>query len=139
MAKIIFYEKPGCINNTRQKRILRKAGHTVIAKNLLTEDWSQRLDQLHEFFGEMPVNEWFNPSAPSIKEGLVNPNTVNAHQAVNLMLCDPLLIKRPLMQLVHNKMVGFNIQEVEHWVGVKGVASIEDVESCPKIRGEPDD
>lgn len=139
VAQIIFYEKLGCINNTRQKKILRKAGHTVVAKNLLTEDWNHRPDQLYEFFGEMPVNEWFNLSAPSIKERVVNPNMVSAHQAVNLMLCDPLLIKRPLMQVEHNKMVGFNIQEVEHWVGLKGAGSLKDVENCPKIRGETDD
>jgi hypothetical protein len=37
MATITFYEKPGCINNTRQKKLIAAAGHQVIAKNLLTE------------------------------------------------------------------------------------------------------
>ena len=37
MATITFYEKPGCINNTRQKKLLEAAGHQVVAKNLLTE------------------------------------------------------------------------------------------------------
>ncbi|MBI1424317.1 MAG: hypothetical protein GC149_12685 [Gammaproteobacteria bacterium] len=39
MAEIVFYEKPGCGNNTRQKALLAAAGHHVIARNLLTEPW----------------------------------------------------------------------------------------------------
>ena len=37
MATIVFYEKPGCGNNTKQKVWLAASGHTVLAKNLLTE------------------------------------------------------------------------------------------------------
>ena len=40
MAEVIFYEKPGCINNTKQKALLQAAGHLVDARNLLTESWS---------------------------------------------------------------------------------------------------
>ena len=40
MATVTFYEKPGCANNTRQKKLLAAAGHQVIAKDLLTEDWT---------------------------------------------------------------------------------------------------
>ena len=41
MATIFFCEKPGCINNTRQKTLLESAGHEVIARNLLAETWTQ--------------------------------------------------------------------------------------------------
>ena len=37
MAKVIFYEKPGCANNAKQKALLAAAGHEVEARNLLTE------------------------------------------------------------------------------------------------------
>ena len=40
MARILFYEKPGCTGNLRQKRLLVDAGHTVLARNLLTEPWT---------------------------------------------------------------------------------------------------
>ena len=40
MATVIFYEKPGCGNNTKQKVWLAASGHTVLAKNLLTEKWT---------------------------------------------------------------------------------------------------
>jgi len=38
MATVIFYEKPGCGNNTKQKVWLAASGHTVLAKNLLIEN-----------------------------------------------------------------------------------------------------
>jgi hypothetical protein len=39
MATVTFYEKPGCINNTRQKKLLVAVAHQVVALNLLTEAW----------------------------------------------------------------------------------------------------
>ena len=32
MAKVIFYEKPGCKNNTKQKTLLKAAGHQLNPK-----------------------------------------------------------------------------------------------------------
>lgn len=29
MAHLVFYEKPGCAGNARQKALLRAAGHTL--------------------------------------------------------------------------------------------------------------
>ncbi|WP_217995184.1 hypothetical protein [Methylogaea oryzae] len=37
MATVLFWEKPGCVNNARQKRLLQEAGHTVLARDLLAE------------------------------------------------------------------------------------------------------
>jgi nitrogenase-associated protein len=62
MATIIFYEKPGCINNTKQKALLAAAGHTVDARNLLTEPWTP--DRLQQFFGDRPISTCFNRTAP---------------------------------------------------------------------------
>ena len=72
MARIVFYEKPGCINNVRQKKLLRQAGHTIVARNLLSENWSADASQLQAFFAGKPVSEWFNRSAPAIKQGLIS-------------------------------------------------------------------
>jgi hypothetical protein len=35
MARVIFYQKLGCINNGKQKALLLAAGHEVEAHNLL--------------------------------------------------------------------------------------------------------
>ncbi len=131
MATVIFYEKPGCINNTRQKKLLRKAGHTVLEKSLLTENWAVKPQQLREFFGTRPVQQWFNRSAPAVKQGLVDPETIDGEQAITLMLADPLLIRRPLMQVGSEKMAGFDEQAVDRWIGLNGSGSNDDLESCP--------
>ena len=95
MATIQFYQKPGCATNARQKRMLEAAGHTVIAKSLLTERWS--VEALRGFFEAMPVQAWFNPASPRIKSGEIVPEKLDAASAVALMVDDPLLIRRPLV------------------------------------------
>ena len=41
MASVLFFEKPGCVNNTRQKALLAASGHSVWARNLLAEKWTR--------------------------------------------------------------------------------------------------
>ena len=53
MATVLFWEKPGCINNARQQQWLRAAGHEVIARNLLREPWGAA--RLRRFFDTLPV------------------------------------------------------------------------------------
>ncbi|MGZ8955943.1 MAG: ArsC/Spx/MgsR family protein [Methylovulum sp.] len=130
MATVYFYEKPGCINNTRQKKLLTAAGHQVVAKNLLTEIWKP--DRLRAFFGETAVRDWFNYSAPTIKYGDVDPETLTETEAVALMLENPLLIRRPLMQVDEQLMAGFDQQRVIDWIGLNETVSGQDLQSCPQ-------
>lgn len=131
MAIVVFYEKPGCANNTRQKALLAAAGHTVQAKSLLTEPWCA--ERLHAFFGELPVAQWFNPSAPRIKSGELNPAQLDAETALRLMLAEPLLIRRPLMEVGGDRRVGFDAAAVDAWIGLQSPAlGGEDLESCRK-------
>lgn len=67
MARIIFWEKPGCQGNARQKEILIASGHQLEVRNLLIEAWTPPL--LARFFGNRPVAEWFNPTNPRVKTG----------------------------------------------------------------------
>ncbi|NER79243.1 MAG: nitrogenase-associated protein [Leptolyngbya sp. SIO1D8] len=117
MATITFYEKPGCINNTKQRALLQAAGHQVEAHNLLTEPWSQ--ERLRRFFGDRPVIEWFNVTAPAIKSGQVNPSQLDEQTALALMQQDPLLIRRPLMQIGDHCEVGFDMAMVDRWIGLQ--------------------
>lgn len=54
MATVYFYEKRGCINNARQKKLLAVAGHRVIARNVLAEPWQKERSRV--FFGGEPVH-----------------------------------------------------------------------------------
>lgn len=130
MATVHFYEKPGCINNTRQKQLLAAAGHQVIAQDLLTKTWEKH--QLRLFFGDKPVSQWFNYSAPAIKLGDIQPDNVTEDEALTLMLENPLLIKRPLMQVGDEFMAGFDQLAVDNWIGLKEIQTNLDIETCPK-------
>jgi len=117
MATIHFYEKPGCINNTRQKVLLEAAGHQVIACNLLTEAWNPA--RLQSFFGQRPVDEWFNRSAPQVKSGEIIPEQLDCDSALRLMVENPLLIRRPLIQVGDRCAVGFETAEIDRWIGLQ--------------------
>lgn len=142
MATIIFYEKPGCINNTKQKALLRSAGHEVDDRSLLTEAWTS--DRLRRFFGDRPVAEWFNPTAPAVKSGSVRPELLDAEAALALMLQDPLLIRRPLVQVGDRCETGFDIPTIERWIGLEAASPErqsdrdnliqQDLQTCPNAR-----
>ncbi|MGF1643234.1 MAG: ArsC/Spx/MgsR family protein [Thiotrichales bacterium] len=130
MATVIFYEKPGCVNNARQKVLLREAGHQVEARNLLAEPWTR--ERLRGFFGDLPVAQWFNPSAPRVKSGEVDPEKLDERIALCWMIVDPLLIRRPLMEVGRERRVGFDPQAVERWIGLAALPAGTDLETCPK-------
>jgi len=140
MVTVIFYEKPGCINNSKQKALLQAAGHDVVAHNLLTEAWTR--DRLCQFFGDRPLVEWFNPTAPQIKTGEVNPTQLDADMALSLMLKHPLLIRRPLLQIGDRYEVGFNTILLEHLIGLQPILPTSEpmdqtlinqaLETCPR-------
>ena len=132
MAVVLFYEKPGCINNSKQKMLLAAAGHTVQAKSLLTEKWTA--ERLRAFFGDLPVAQWFNLSSPRIYGGEVSPEALDEQEALRLMLADPLLIRRPLMEVDSQRRVGFDPEAVERWIGLSSRTGGEDLETCPRKR-----
>jgi nitrogenase-associated protein len=129
MAEIWFYEKPGCINNTKQKALLRQSGHQVIACNLLEEPWQEEV--LRRFFADLPVSEWFNRTAPAVKSGKVDPDVLNEARALELMIEDPILIRRPLMRVGEEYRTGFDSDSVREWIGLSATDG-QDLESCPQ-------
>lgn len=137
MATVIFFEKPGCSNNTRQKRWLAASGHTVLVKDLLKENW--RKDELRPFFGELPVAQWFNPAAPRIKSGEVDPAGLDADTALSMMIREPLLIRRPLMKAGDQYRAGFDEEAVNCWLGLNGVRPAGDLETCRQLAPCPTD
>jgi len=127
VTTIIFYHKPGCATNARQKRMLEGAGHTVVAKSLLAEPWTT--EALRGFFGSTPVKAWFNPAAPRVKSGEIAPAKLDAAGAITLMLDDPLLIRRPLVEADGQRCAGFDREPV---TSLLGPSLDEDVESCSR-------
>lgn len=129
MAVIVFYEKPGCKGNLRQKTLLAAAGHTVLARSLKAESWTAA--RLLEFLGPLPVAAWFNRGAPAVKTGEIVPEALDKDAALALLLDNPLLIRRPLMEVGDSRQVGFDVPAVDAWVGLKGVTLPEgNIEAC---------
>ena len=132
MAAVIFYEKPGCINNTRQKGLLTAAGHELDVRDLLSEPWTA--ESLQPYLSGLPVADWFNRAAPAIKVGEIQPERLDVDEALSLLLADPLLIRRPLMRSGQRYMVGFDQQLVADWIGLVAEQESEDLEQCPRNR-----
>ncbi len=129
MSTLIFYEKPGCANNARQKLLLKNAGHEVVARNLLDEPWT--VERLRAFFGGLPVPDWFNRAAPRVKSGEIVPERLDADTALALMLAEPLLIRRPLMECDGKRIASFDMERVAAWIGAPRVRDEHgDLQTC---------
>jgi len=128
-----FFEKPGCINNRKQKDLLQAAGFDLKVQNLLTHGW--QVDSLREYFGELPLPQWFNPSAPRIKSEKIKPFLLSEEQALAEMVLDPLLIRRPLIGYGAMKQAGFDLN---YWLPLLEQSPVSvpdvpaDIETCPR-------
>jgi len=116
MAHVIFYEKPGCGGNAKQKALLTASGHTLDVRNLLAAPWTA--PELESYFGARPVAQWFNMAAPRVKSGEIDPATLTREQALAAMLAEPLLIRRPLMESGGRREAGFEHALVDAWLGL---------------------
>ncbi len=111
MSSVIFYEKPGCVTNRKQKAILQEAGLSLQVKNLLNHPWQRQ--ELASYFQDLPVDDWFNPSAPDVKNGQLQVHGLDSETALDLLINDPLLIRRPLLDVDGVRMAGFSPLKIE--------------------------
>ena len=141
MAKITFYAKSNCINNHKQIKLLKAAGHQVTERDILTETWAS--DELRGYFGSSPVNEWFNMTAPAIKSGRFSTDGISESQALEAMTNDPLLIRRPLMDIGGQKLCGFRKDELDQIIGLSPTVGHEqemqtlqneNITTCPFLK-----
>ena len=125
MKKVLFFEKPGCKGNAKQKAMLEEAGYELEVHSILKSDWDP--DELRTYFGELPVAEWFNWKSPKVKSGEVDPLSFCAADALALMIQEPLFIRRPLIKFGEQRMCGF-AEGVQQTLGI--LKPTEDMESC---------
>jgi nitrogenase-associated protein len=116
MVDVIFYAKPGCKGNARQVRVLEASGHDVIVRDLLAEPWTA--ERLLGFFGDRGAADWFNRSAVRVKSGEIVPESLSAGQAMALLLADPALIRRPLMEAAGERHAGWEPERIARWIGL---------------------
>jgi len=116
MARVEFYEKPGCAGNARQKALLAASGHEVVTHDLLATAWTAAT--LRPFFGTRPVAQWFNNAAPQVKSGAIQPEAMTAEAALAAMIANPILVRRPLMKVDERREAGFDQGVVAAWIGL---------------------
>jgi len=132
MATVLFYEKPGCRGNARQKEILLRAGHELEIRDLLSHPWTEQ--ELSAFLADLPVGEWFNRMDPRVKSGEIAPERFSPEAALKLLLADPVLIRRPLLQVGTRREVGFLLAVVDGWIGASPLEPV----ACGGSEGCPD-
>lgn len=128
MSALIFYEKPGCAGNQRQQAVLRSQGIAFQVRDLLSTAWTAA--RLRPFFGSKPVAAWFNLSAPKVKSGEIDIHALDEAGALALMLAEPLLIGRPLLEYGGLRQSGFNPGPVLDALGLR-LKPGQDLQSCP--------
>lgn len=145
MSNITFYEKPGCINNIKQKSLLRSAGHTVTSKNILTHFWTP--GELKKFLVGNDATQWFNLTAPIITSGALDYRVVTPLEALKLMAASPILIKRPLMVMEGKHIQGFDTVHIDKLIGLAPAPGAsesdirlrqENLTLCPRRETGPD-
>jgi len=134
MVEVIFYAKPGCKGNARQLRVLQASGHDVAVRDLLSEPWTAA--RLRGFFGERAVADWFNRSAVRVKSGEIVPERLSAEEAMALLLGDPALIRRPLIEAGGQRCAGWEPEHIARWIGL-GSQMSPGKEGCAAGAGSP--
>lgn len=130
MAFIQFFEKPGCINGEKQKRILSEAGNILECVDILEHPWSK--EELDSFFQAKEPTLIMNHTAPAIKNKEIVPASLQYDEAVSLMIKNPILIKRPLIRVDGLSIQGFTDERLIPYLG--SWDGKDDVITCPNLQ-----
>jgi nitrogenase-associated protein len=128
VTEVVFFEKPGCIGNARQKALLVRLGHRLQVRDLLQTPWTT--DALRGYLDGLPVRAWFNPSAPRVRDGDLDIDALDAAAALALLVAEPLLIRRPLIDSPYGRCAGFMPSPVLRALGVPDTAA--ELDNCAR-------
>ncbi|GAB3473641.1 ArsC/Spx/MgsR family protein [Azotobacter salinestris] len=126
---VIFYEKPGCGGNRRQKTLLQEHGVELEVRDLLSTPWTR--ERLEPFFAGLEKDAMVNTAAPKIKSGEVDVAALSRDELIEKMLAEPLLIKRPLLEVGETLVCGFDIPRLNALLNV-AMPVPEAINSCLK-------
>ncbi|WP_349573199.1 ArsC/Spx/MgsR family protein [Azotobacter salinestris] len=126
---VIFYEKPGCGGNRRQKTLLQEHGVELEVRDLLSTPWTR--ERLEPFFAGLEKDAMVNTAAPKIKSGEVDVAALSRDELIEKMLAEPLLIKRPLLEVGETLVCGFDIPRLNALLNV-AMPVPEAIDSCLK-------
>jgi len=108
--RIVFYEKVACAGNAKQKKLLESYGLSFETRDLLETSWD--MDSLKSFFKGLNKEDIINPFAPQIKNNLLDISKLSKEELIQKMCINPILIKRPLLEIGEFRLCGFDIQKI---------------------------
>lgn len=125
--QVIFYEKTGCSGNARQKALLTEYGVTFEVRSLLDTPWD--VPTLDSFFEGLTSKEMLNPFAPQLKDGSFKLENYTKESLIEKMVQEPILIRRPLLQIGDVKLCGFDIPRLNLLLHVK-MPTPQNINAC---------
>ncbi|ARU47830.1 ArsC/Spx/MgsR family protein [Sulfurospirillum diekertiae] len=125
--QVIFYEKTGCSGNARQKALLTEYGVTFDVRSLLDTSWD--VPTLNSFFQGLTPKEMLNPFAPQLKDGSFKLEDYTKESLIEKMVQEPILIRRPLLQIGDVKLCGFDIPRLNLLLHVK-MPTPQNINAC---------
>lgn len=133
---ITFYEKPGCAGNKKQKELLSANGIDFEVKSMLSTNWDN--ETLNGFFEGLEKEQIVNQFAPQVKSGEVNIDKFSKDELIELMIKEPILIKRPLIQIDNIKICGFDIPKLNKALNLeidtkKEIGTCQSSDSCTTV------
>lgn len=133
---ITFYEKPGCAGNKKQKELLSANGIDFEVKSMLSTKWEK--ETLNGFFEGLEKEQIVNQFAPQVKSGEVNIDKFSKDELIELMIKEPILIKRPLIQIDNIKICGFDIPKLNKALNLeidtkKEIGTCQSSDSCTTV------
>jgi len=117
LKHVIFYEKTGCSGTKRQKELLQQHGISLEVRSLLDTPWNA--PTLKAFFEGLTPSEMLNPFAPQLKDGSFSLAGYTKESLIEKMVQEPLLIRRPLLQIGDVKLCGFDIAKLNSLLNIK--------------------
>ena len=131
-----FYEKTGCSGNAKQKELLKSHNISFSVKSLLDTSWT--VETLSGFFKGLEIKDIFNPFAPQIRDKEIDINSLSKDEAITLMIKNPILIKRPLLDINGVKICGFDIEKINELLNTnidtnKKLNSCSSSDSCTNV------
>lgn len=112
MALLHIWHEPGCATDIRQLALQRNTGHDVVSHELFSEPRTAQ-DLLHSLI-DLPIEQRLNPNAPRIRSGKISPTLLDTNTALKMLIGDPLLIRRSLIETKGQTLAGFDTA----WLGL---------------------
>jgi arsenate reductase-like glutaredoxin family protein len=104
MKPVLFYEKPGCSTNAKQKVLLQKRGvHTGSTRSFSAVDEQRGAVELSS---TQAVYRVVQSQCPCHQGNELDPTLLSETEALSLLYKNPILIKRPFISVDGHQMCG---------------------------------